>query len=461
MTIFTPKRLRIIKTCNLYISSIASGMSMAVAGPTLLDLQHVVHTDTKQIALVYTGRSSGYLLGSIIGGVLFDMTARKQFLMTIFNFLIAVTMFAVPLSGSIEILTGWMVVNGASLGAVDTGLNVCILNLWGKDSGPYYQALHFVYGVGGLISPLIVAPFLGHYILEEQQKALNTSVAFLNQSSAIFQENVYQNTSVPSGPSVHPVFYGYAIIASTAFVVTILFLVVCIIAPLDSMGQKTGTQEIRELSKSFIFVVVLLNFLLLFVETGTEIGYAQMVATYAVKGPLRLTPAVGSYLTSTFWGTFTVSRFSTIFLSLKFSNLSLILFELLIASVGALILHFLSGTQEWALWLASALLGFGIAPLFPTAIAWIEQYITVTNKFVALFATGCAFGEMVIPYTITTFIEEVPEVLSYVVTASCVLSALFIFGLYLLLRNKQNKYVEKEGMSNAACDANMTGESAT
>ncbi|KAG8181422.1 hypothetical protein JTE90_018889 [Oedothorax gibbosus] len=122
----------------------------------------------------------------------------------------------------------------------------------------------------------------------------------------------------------------------------------------------------RDQGAQQIFVVVLLNFLLLFVETDTEKGYAQMVATYAVKGPLRLTPAVGSYLTSTFWGTFTVSRFCAIFLSLSSATC------------------------------------FGIAPLFPTAIAWIEQYITVTNKFVALFATGCAFGEMVIPYTITT-----------------------------------------------------------
>ena len=43
------------------------GMSISLTGPCLLDLQHTVHTDTQHIAMIYTARSTGYLIGAIIG----------------------------------------------------------------------------------------------------------------------------------------------------------------------------------------------------------------------------------------------------------------------------------------------------------------------------------------------------------------------------------------------------------
>ncbi|KAF8771541.1 Sodium-dependent glucose transporter 1 like protein [Argiope bruennichi] len=319
MTRLSSKALRIIKTCNLYASCISSGISMAVVGPCLLDFQELVHTDTEHIAIIFTCRSAGYLAGSLLGGALFDLTEKKQFLMTVFNFLISISMFAVPWSRTVGMLAGWLVLSGFSMGALDTGLNVCCLNLW---------------------------------------------------------------------------------------------------------------------------------------ETGTEIGYVQMVATYSVKGPLHLTSVTGSYVTSSFWAALTISRFSSIFLAIKFSSLAVIVFDLIIYFAGAVVLQFLAASREWALWLATVLLGFGVASLFASVITWVERYITVSNKILGLFASGAAFGEMAIPYVIGYFLEKIPEVLSYVVTASCVLSIFLTVILYLILRNKQDKYVEKEGIPNVAFDAN-------
>ena len=34
------------------------------------------------------------------------------------------------------------------------------LELWGQQSAPYMQALHFSFGLGAFIAPLIAAPFL-------------------------------------------------------------------------------------------------------------------------------------------------------------------------------------------------------------------------------------------------------------------------------------------------------------
>ena len=46
--------------------------------------------------------------------------------------------------------------------------NVTMLKIWGKEHGPWMQALHTVYGLGALVGPLICEPFLA-----EKQKYKN------------------------------------------------------------------------------------------------------------------------------------------------------------------------------------------------------------------------------------------------------------------------------------------------
>ena len=40
------------------------------------------------------------------------------------------------------------------------GGNVTLLQIWGKDHGPWMQALHCIFGLGAMIGPLIAEPFL-------------------------------------------------------------------------------------------------------------------------------------------------------------------------------------------------------------------------------------------------------------------------------------------------------------
>ncbi|KAG8177897.1 hypothetical protein JTE90_024606 [Oedothorax gibbosus] len=545
MEYFTLKQLRIIKTCNLYLSYAVTGLCLTVIGASVLDLQQVVKTDTKSIAFVFVARSAGYLIGLLFGAPILDKTVRKLLVMTILNFIIAVTMFAVPLSRSIEILFGWMTLNGIAIGAISTALNTYCLNLWGKGSGAIFQAQTFAFGIGCLVAPLFVAPFQRHDISTEE--TTNYSSAFSNINGLSTSKDVFQNsfssftfnasqnfsgtsllvdsltntystssfidflhqitlnggketllnTSSTSRPSVSPyisklsnvtnspfnlseiygsndtfrnayddlgsftipqIFYGYAIIGIISSLVTFLFLIVYIISPLDATGRNSGQDEVIEQSKTFIGVVVLLTFLLLFVELGVQVSYGLAVSVYTVKGPLRQSNRVGSYMSSMYWTAFTISRFFAIFYVLKFSNLSLILNCQFVTSVGAVVFLFSQAQAEWTLWLATFLIGFGISPFFSTAIAWIDQYINITNKFVALFMLGDVFGEMVGPFVIIRFIEEAPGALSYMVAASCVLSLPLILGMYLLLRNKPRKYQKKDGVSNNNCDVNLDNE---
>ena len=66
------------------------GLCIAIPGPTLLDLQARTHTDLEEISRIFTGRSLGYLGGSILGGVLFDHI-NQQCLLSISLLLTAVS----------------------------------------------------------------------------------------------------------------------------------------------------------------------------------------------------------------------------------------------------------------------------------------------------------------------------------------------------------------------------------
>ncbi|KAL5006574.1 hypothetical protein ScPMuIL_015380 [Solemya velum] len=135
------------------------GLCIAVPGPTLLDLGDRVHADTKSITWIFSARSIGYLLGSIIGGVMFDYF-DKQMLMCITLLLTSVATVSMPWCLTLVVLAVMTSVQGIAMGILDTGGNMFCIHLWGKMSAPYMQTLHFAFGIGAFIAPLLAKPFL-------------------------------------------------------------------------------------------------------------------------------------------------------------------------------------------------------------------------------------------------------------------------------------------------------------
>ncbi|XP_054710077.1 sodium-dependent glucose transporter 1-like [Uloborus diversus] len=331
-----------------------------------------------------------------------------------------------------------MVLNGASMAAFDTCCNVFLLNLWGKDSDPYYQALHFTFGLGGLIAPLIAAPFLGNYN-EFQSASFNYEniTSFTNNvTDQLHGEEFFYN--------VPKITYAYSIVGAAVFLVVLLYLSTFVISPTDEYSEKDETKSSIKQNPFFFVLATSLVFAMLFIQTGTEIGYAQMLTPYAVKGKLKLPTKTGSYITSAFWAAFSISRFCSVFMAIKFTNLTLIIYDIIVTSVAAVVLTAFSN-QVWALWLSSVLFGIGTASFFPAVVAWFGTYISVTNKVAGILLCSAAFGELAIPFTISFTIETTPEVFIYMVPASCACSALIVLILYLIFRNSpSNTDAEKQ-----------------
>lgn len=93
---------------------------MAMLGPTLLDLQQQTNSDTETISRLFIGRSTGYLVGSAVGGFLYDHFAPAG-VMGVSLVLMGVGTLAVPWCHTVLGLSGAIAGQGVAMGLVDTG----------------------------------------------------------------------------------------------------------------------------------------------------------------------------------------------------------------------------------------------------------------------------------------------------------------------------------------------------
>ena len=97
-----------------------------------------------------------------VGGYGFNYVNR-QLALVFLLVLSAVTLVITPNSPSLGILYVIAVLNGFAAGASDIGFHVWILEMFENGGGPLLQALHFAFGVGTTVAPIITAPFIGEH----------------------------------------------------------------------------------------------------------------------------------------------------------------------------------------------------------------------------------------------------------------------------------------------------------
>ncbi|BFZ03935.1 hypothetical protein BsWGS_06973 [Bradybaena similaris] len=148
-----------LKTVALSMAFFCMGLCIAIPGPTLLELGRRVHRDTEHMTFIFTARSVGFLIGSLVGGVLFDFFDQQILLFYTLS-IVAVATAGVPWCTALLTLSSLICTQGVAIGVLDTGGNVFCIKIWGKRSAPFMQVLHFVFGIGALLAPLIARPFL-------------------------------------------------------------------------------------------------------------------------------------------------------------------------------------------------------------------------------------------------------------------------------------------------------------
>jgi MFS transporter, FHS family, Na+ dependent glucose transporter 1 len=339
-----------ITTTAYYLAFILLGLTIAAEGPTLLKLAEHTSSALDQISSIFLFGSLGYLLGSYIGGRLYDRVPGHRFMAGVLIFL-GLTIALVPLASSRWMLFTIVLILGLFKGALDVGCNTLLLWVHNETVGPFMNGLHAFFGVGAFIAPLIVAQVL---------------------------------------TATGDIYWVYWFFAIAAFPLAIW------IWTLPSPASRAIPAHHE--SAPFPILPVLIMVLCFVLYVGGEAGYGAWIYTYAFTLNFG-TEVTAAYLTSAFWGSFTLGRLLGIWISTRARPITILILDFVgcIASVG-LILMF----QESAiiLWIGTVLFGISQASIFPTFLTLAEERMHVTGTIAGLFLVGAGVGGMILPWLI-------------------------------------------------------------
>jgi len=349
------------QTIGYFGGMVILGLFSSALGPTLGGLAENTGSGFAKVSLLFTARSFGYLLGSLRGGRLYDRLPGHPVLVTVL-LVMAVAYLLTPLIPFLWLLTGLMLLVGFAEGTLDVGSNaqlVWVRRRTGDRHGvePYMNALHFFFGFGAFIGPLLIGKVLG----------LTGFITF-----------------------------AYWLLALCALPVAAW--IVRLPSPARDAEEQHG--PLRTVPGMVIGLIVLFFFL----YVGAEVAYAGWISSYVLA--LGLADASqAAYLASLFWGAFMVGRLLGIPIAMRFRAYWVLVADLAGCLVSLLVL------LRWpdsitAVFVCTVGLGLAMASIFPTMINWAEHRMTLTGRTAGYFFTGAGAGGMVLPWVVGQFFES-------------------------------------------------------
>ena len=308
----------------------------------------------------------------------------------------------IPFSPSLYFFFGLCGINGFVSGSLDTGGNVLCLDLWQgfDDSGPYMHSIHFSFGLGAFLAPIIAEKFLR---ADSMHMKPDNSEEIIEAVDAITSNSI-------TGPGVEML---YPILGMFSIIVSIGYLAFAIkpYTTKDDISQSFKILETTKPSNNFVIISLVLAFL--FIYCGLEFIYGIYIATFSVQSQLHLSRKIGARITAVFWGSFAAMRFVAIFISMKLNPLGTLLFSFFMSIVGSTLLAIFAETSVLALCIFTAFMGIGMAPIYASSMLWMDQFMTVTNKVGGLMTVAAAVGADAFPLILGQFVESYPMLLMY------------------------------------------------
>lgn len=369
-------------TAAYYAAFAAMGISMSSLGPTLPGLAENTRASLSAISILFTARSLGSLAGAVWGGRIYDRLPGNLIMAAMVAGMAVLTALT-PLAPALWLLAVILFLTGAVQGLLNIGGNALLIWNHARNVGPFLNGLHFCFGVGTLITPLIIAQFI-----TREGGLLPT---YLLLAALIVPSAVVAFLPSPTSPVA---------------------------------GQKPNSEKIDPL-------LIILISLVFGCYSGASMSFGGWIFTYATE--MNLTSETGAaYLTSVFWGALTLGRLVAIPLSMRFKPQHILRADF----TGALIS--LTAMLLWphslaAVIITSAGLGFALASIYPTTMAFSGQNMVLSGRVTGLFAIGNNAGAMLVPWIIGQFFETAgPPVMNTVL----VIDMLLALAVLLLLARR-------------------------
>ncbi len=369
-------------TLGYFAAFMGMGLAAASLGPALPTLAAQTSVTLQHISLLFTARSLGYLVGSLLSGRLYDRFPGHPLMATALLGM-AGSMILAPFLPNLAVLLVVMAVLGVGESMLDVGGNTLLLWLYGRAVAPYMNGLHFFFGVGTFVAPVIIA-----------QAAL-------------------------WGGGLR---WAYGILA--LLMAPTAWWLVRLPSPtlrLDTTGAAAPAN---------VRLVLLIALFLLF-YVALELGFGGWIFTYAVTSGVA-SETSAAYLTSAYWGAFTLGRLGTIPLTTRVGPDALLLGSLL---AGLLSLALLLPGQAISPWIGTIGLGLSLAAVFPVTLIWAERRMAMSSQVTCWFFVSVSVGGMLFPWLVGQFVTIWgPAAILYTLVGALIASLAVLIGLLAVAR---------------------------
>ena len=349
------RRARVHRTIAYYGAFVALGLVSVSLGPTLPGLAEHTRSRLSQVSLLFTARSLGYLLGSFRGGRLYDRMPGHP-VMAAALLVMALTAAVVPLMPVLWLVAAVLLLLGMAEGTLDVGGNTLLVWVHQREVGPFMNGLHFSFGLGAFLSPVIIA-----------QAVLRSG----------------------------DITWAYWALALATLPAAIWLL--RLPSPADhDMAEGRGDRR-----ASGLLVALMATFFSLHV--AAEVSFGGWIYTYSVAQGLS-GETTAAYLTSAFWGALTLGRLLAIPIATRFAPRAMLVGDLAGAMASVMLILLWPGSRV-ALWVGTFGAGLSIASLFPTSLSLAERLMPIRGWVTGWFLVGASAGGMSLPWLIGQLFE--------------------------------------------------------
>ncbi len=376
-------------TVIYFLSFISLGLITGSLGPAIPSFAENTASNLREVSSLFIFSSLGYLAGSFMAGILFHRIPGNRILFIVL-IMMGVGIGLIPVIRSLWLLVGILFLIGIAQSNLDVGENTLLIWLHGSKVAPYMNSLHFFFGLGSFIAPLIIAQSL------RRTEMINLSF-WVMAALIVLPAPLLLRLDSPANPDF-------------------------VIPPTDSI------EKARPKAGKGIIVLLVLFFLFF---TGAELTFANWIYTYSIESGFT-NAETGAYLTSAFWGSFMLGRFLGIGLSRKLTNLQIMWIDVLGGILSLIIILILSDSPI-ALWICSIAYGFFIATGFPTGINLAEELNAVSSRITSYLFIAASIASMTSPWIVGQFIESRgPLVLIWVVLTNLIMAGFVMVGFQMV-----------------------------
>lgn len=368
-------------TIGYFLTFISLGLTVSALGPTLPSLAVQTGTSLSGISLLFVARNLGFMAGALLFGRLYDRLPGHR-LMVLSLMFISLSMAVVPLVPALWLLTLVICCLGFFQPGLDVGGNTLLVWLYQERVGAFMNGLHFFFGIGAFITPMVVA------------------------------------WAIATSDGVRPAFW---VLAFLIFLPA-LYLVR---QPSPTMPSSMSAANGGPTNKGLVLLIALFFFL----YVGAEVSFGGWIFTYVTARGLATAESAAT-LTSLFWGALMVGRLLAILIARRLRNRAIIFGDLL-GSVASVTLLLLWSHLPAAIWLGTILLGLSMASVFPTTLSLAERHLHVRGRTTSYFFIGASLGGMIIPWLVGQLFETVGPTSVLVTVLLALLAAALVFAFLL------------------------------